>query len=276
MSLLGRRAKVLIDTLSVEGLDVSFDVTLQADNLGKATIQIYNLNRDHRSKIASVGSVDVSLSVCYIGYDLTSIFKGEIREASSRREGPDWITSLKSGDGDKVSAARVAKSYPPGASFDDMWKDAVKAVESAGIKAGNALEAFRKGVTKDGITTLLSGGVLQGPALKELRRLSRLNGLSVDIQNEELVVVPFGEPLDAEAIVLSPSSGLVGSPERAADSDGAMVLKARSLIVPGLLPRRKVRIKSDLVDALYVVRKVQYKGDTAAQEWYADMECTAL
>jgi hypothetical protein len=98
----------------------------------------------------------------------------------------------------------------------------------------------------------------------------------VDIQNGELVVVPFGEPLDAEAIVLSPSSGLVGSPERAADSDGAMVLKARSLIVPGLLPRRKVRIKSGLVDALYVVRKVQYKGDTAAQDWYADMECTAL
>ena len=276
MPLLGRRAKVLIDTLAVEGLDVAFDVTLQEDNLGKATIQIWNLNTTHRAQIEKASSVDVTLSVGYVGYDLTAIFNGQIREASSRREAPDWITTLKSGDGDKVATARVAKSYPPGAALEDMWKDAVQALKDAKVSAGNALEAWRKGESKDDITEVLSSAVLQGPALKEMRRLARLRNLSVDVQNGELVVVPFGQPLDTEAIKLSPETGLIGSPERAVDADKKQVLKVRALIVPGILPRRKVLIKSALVDALYVVRKVQYKGDTASQDWYADMECTAL
>lgn len=276
MPLFGHRAVVVIDTLRVDGLDVRFDVTLQEDNLGKALIEIFNLNNTHREQIGRGTSFNVTLSAGYIDHDLTDIFKGTIRVASSRRDNSDWITSLKAGDGDEVAGARIAKTYPAGATFESAWKDGTDALKSAGLGIGNAIEAFKKGIPKDGVTQFLHGGIVHGPAFDQLKKLARMHGLKVDIQNKELLVVPIGQPLDSMAIVLSPTSGLIGSPEKARNKDRGVYMKARALIMPGLLPRRKVHIKSALIDSLYVVRKVQYKGDTSGQDWYADLECEAL
>lgn len=274
--LFGRRASVLVDTLRVEGLDVKFDITLQEDNLGKATIEIFNLNAEHRRMVAAGRAFAVALSVGYVGHDLTTIFKGSLRLGTSLRQAPDWITRLQSGDGDVVQRARMQGSYPPGTPFEQVWRDATAALEGAGIGLGNALDAFRQGNFKDGITTLLHGGAASGPAIDQVKKLARMANLDVMVQHGELVVTPAGKPLDAEAIVLSPDTGLLGSPERAVDKakeGGRAYLKVKALILPGLLPKRKVRVRTGLIDGLYVVRKAQYKGDTNGEEWDADLEC---
>jgi hypothetical protein len=118
----------------------------------------------------------------------------------------------------------------------------------------------------------LSGGALQGSAWEVLKRQATSANLDVDIQGGKLVVTPRGRPLDTTAIVLSPSTGLVGSPQKGAKG----TLKARALIVPGLLPKRKVDIRSSLISGLYQIGKVKYIGDTFGNDWYVDLECREI
>jgi len=42
-----------------------------------------------------------------------------------------------------------------------------------------------------------------------------------------------------------------------------------------MLPASKVPLASIATDGVYVVRGINYKGDTRGQEWYMDMVCEA-
>lgn len=278
MTLWGRRAKVQVGALLVENLDVRFQVQLDDSNIGKAEIAIFNLNEVHRKRIeqeanAPGAGVEVTLSAGYQDQPLAQLFKGDVREAASMRDPPDWVTALRTGDGDGVAQARVNKAYGKGAPLSVMWKDAVTALQAqAGIGVGNAIAAFQRGQFADGVNALLSGGALQGSVIKEIQRLAKAAHLDVSVQDKELVVTPTGTPLEATAVLLSPQTGLIGSPERAR-TKGAQVLKVKALLIPGLRPKRTVQVQSSLVSGLYVIRKATYKGDTAGQDWYVDMEC---
>jgi len=48
------------------------------------------------------------------GGSLPLLFGGDLREVQSYREGPDWVTTLSSGDGDVAKKKRVNKSFGPG------------------------------------------------------------------------------------------------------------------------------------------------------------------
>lgn len=267
--LFNRRAVVEIDTLRIEGLDVRFSVSAEGGSLGKAEISVFNLNSEHRQEIEAKKAIEVSLLVGYRDTDLTRLFKGDMREAFSIRKAPNWVTTLRTGDGDTGTRARVNRSYKPGAPFGLAWKDVVEALEASGIGAGNAIVKFRDGKFKDKISEFLHGGAVQGDALKELRRLARGANLDVTIQDKELLVTNLGEPAATTAVKLTPRSGLISSPQRGAKGE----LKLRCLLVPGLKPKRKVQVESSLVSGLYVIKKAKYKGDTSANDWYADLEC---
>jgi hypothetical protein len=276
MSLFGRRAIVQIDTgargLRVEGLDVSFAIDLDTKNFGKAEIKIFNLNRDHRQQLEQSKTVDVELLVGYQDQSLDRLCMGTLRDVFSERDPPDWITTLRSGDGDKATKARINRSYPPGTPISKVWQDLVDGLGEQGILSGNAVEAFSKGEYTNGIKELLHGGVAFGPMLENLRKLASGKGLDVTIQEGELIVTPIGEALATSAIVLSPNTGLIGSPQPGPKKK----LKCRALILPGLKPKRKVEIKSELVQGLYVIEKAKYTGDTAGNDWYADLVCKEL
>jgi hypothetical protein len=259
-----------VGTLRVEGLDVRFTVEYEDANFGKSRIDIFNLNETHRRQIEEQKTVEVSLFVGYADQDLGLICKTDMREAFSVRDGQDWVTKLSTGDGDSAAKARLSNSYPPGAKFETLWKDATKALQAQGIGVGNAIEAIKKGNFRDGITELLHGGNMHGQALKEMRRIGKSLGLDVHIQDKELVVAPINGALSATAVVLNSGTGLIGSPQRGAKG----ILKVRSLLLPGLKPKRLVQVESRLVTGTYVVRKAKFTGDKAANDWYADLECT--
>lgn len=271
MSLLGRRCRVQVDTLVIEGLDVEFVIELDAKNLGKAEIKVYNLNSEHRKQLENSKTVEVELQAGYVDQALDRLFLGTLRDVFSMHADQDWITTLRTGDGDKAGEVRINRSYTKGTKYSQLWKDVVQALKEK-IKPGNALKAFSSGEFLEGIDEVLHSEVLQGDAMKELRRLATKAGLEFSIQDNEFVVVPIGQPVQASAIVLSPDTGLVGSPKKAPKGE----LKARSLIIPGLRPRRQVEIRSDLVRGVYVVQKVKYTGDTAGQDWYADLVCKEI
>lgn len=271
MSLFGRRCIVQVDTLRVEGLDVEFTVHLDAQNLGKAEIKIYNLNAEHRKQLESSKDVETELLVGYEDRPLDRLFLGTLRDVFSQHAEQDWITTLRSGDGDKAQQVRINRSYTKGTNYTQLWDDAIKQLQDK-IKPGNAIKAFREGTFLEGITEVLSSETLQGDAMKEIRRLAKKAQLDVSIQDNELVVVPINTALETTAVVLGPNSGLIGSPQKAPKGQ----IKVKALIVPGLRPRRQVDIRSSSVRGVYVVQKAKYTGDTSGEDWYAELICKEL
>jgi len=106
----------------------------------------------------------------------------------------------------------------------------------------------------------------------QLREMAKSANLDLSIQEGELLLTQVGQPLSTTAVVLSPTSGLIGSPQAGTKGE----VKARALLLPGLKPKRQVEIKSELVSGMYVITKAKYTGDTSGNDWYADIICKGL
>jgi hypothetical protein len=268
----GRTCRLVAGGLDLTGFDTEFDVERTVDPApNKAEVRIFNLNDEHRKQLEGQKSIPVEL---YVGYEEDGssglIFQGSLRTAYSEHLAPDWVTTLNSGDGDRVAnAARVSKSFKPGTLFNTILDDLAG---SLGVGLGNARQAFKQGRYADGVTELLGGGVIQGSADKELRRLLGSAGLEYSIQNGELQVLPIGKALSGVAQLLSPQTGLVGSPKRGAKGR----LKLRALLLPEVFPGRKVQVDARDVKGFFRVEKAHYKGAIAGQDWYMDLELKEL
>jgi hypothetical protein len=92
--------------------------------------------------------------------------------------------------------------------------------------------------------------------------------LDWSIQNNTMVIRPKGGADAQPAIVISPTTGLIGSPER--DERGGVT--GRTLIINGLEPGRKIELQSEVITGNYVVAKTRLTGDTEGQEYYIDFE----
>jgi hypothetical protein len=273
MALFGRQVRVTVGSLAIENLDVEFKVTksLQPEP-NKAMIRIFNLNRAHREQLEQQTQVPVEL---FVGYEESEtanglIYRGTLRRPFSVLEIPDWVTTIRTGDSEKETrSARVNKSFSPGVTFDAMLKEAANAL---GVGLGNAIEAFSKGKFEEGAKSLFSGGILQGSAHKEMKRLLRSANLEFSVQDGELQVLEIGKALQSRAQVLSPTTGLIGSPQFGTKGQ----LKVRCLLIPDVFPGRKIQVKSSRVDGLFRVEKASYTGNTRAADWYIDLEAKEL
>jgi hypothetical protein len=156
-------------------------------------------------------------------------------------------------------------------------EDAAKAIEKAtGIQAASLVQAIKEGTAAEKIKELLNmGTAIQGSAYKALKDGCKKLNLDIHIQDKKWVVTKRGKPLQTTAVLLSPATGLIGSPEKTRLHKRTIV-KVKSLLIPGLLPKRMVNIKSALVSGTFVIYKGQYKGDTNGNDWYADLECIAV
>lgn len=293
VTLLDRRCTVDIGitgaSLHIEGLTVRFQVEA-GQNLGRAKIEIVNLNEFHRKQLESAAhslnsagqpvGVSVVLSAGYAEGALTALFNGQCREVSSLRQAPDWVTHLSTGDGDVASQCRFSDRALSGTQKIVIFQRMVDSLTKAGVGPGNALQAFAAGNFAQGVDTILHGKAYHGPTLPQIQKMCADAGLEAIIQDGNLLVTPVGAPLQIPAIVLNKDTGLIGSPQagsRSTDKESKLtVTKARALIVPGLRPKRQVQIQSDLVNGLYQIVKARYTGDMRGTDWYADIECTAI
>jgi hypothetical protein len=264
-----RKAAVEIDNLRVENMNVAFTISYEKLDFGKAEIRVFNLNETHRREIESREASTVSLFVGFENTPLDRIFNGVMRRAFSQKEGNTWVTVLQTGDGDKASTARINKSYRPGTRKSVGWNDLLSSLQDVGVGIGNAAQKFLEGNFKDGVNEFLNGGAVTGGAYNQLRKMARSANLDVQIQDGELVVSGLAEPLETSAILLSPTTGLIGPPQKGVKTE----VKARALIIPGLRPKRLVQIESPSLSGLYIVQKAKYKGEVNSQDWYVDLEC---
>jgi len=256
-----------LNRVKIEGLRVSFKV-IKTDEPepNDSEISVWNLAESTRGRIKD-RTLPVSLEAGY-GKNLALIFSGDIdpKGVSSRREGPDWITTFKASDsGEAFRTARIQESISAGAKLGPVLK---KMAQSLGVKTGNSIEKLKQGDLNGAFDTFFSGVTLSGPAFKESQRLLKSSGWDMQIHNGELEVTASNQPLDLPVVLLTSSTGLIGSPEPGDKG----VIRFDSLLNPEIGPRRKVDLKSKTISGLYMVKKVTLIGDTDGQQWYSQAE----
>lgn len=262
--LFDRSVIVTVDTIQITELQVKFTVkkSLKPEP-NTLELRITNLNPKHRQALDQLKNVSVQLEAGY--RNATSVlFLGDLRVTeSSLRDGPDIVTTIGAGDGARAcKTARAAVSIKGTAAPGD----ALRAVATAiGVGAGN-LEAAVGRLAVVGVFP--RGCVMTGNAAREMTHLCRSLSLEWSIQQGALQILPLGKALDGEAVVVSATSGMVGSPS--IDAKGK--LKVKMLMAPDIFPGRKIVLQGASLQGQFRVETTTHVGDLDGNDWYVDIE----
>lgn len=223
----------------------------------KATLDIYNLNKDSRGILESKNS----RIVIEAGYETTKqvIFQGDITKVVHESEPPDIISKCELGDGDNsYRTSRMDVSLPPGATTQQAFNEVIS---KSGMNVGAVL-----GIPS---TKYANGLVLSGMVRDVLDELCKKNDLEWSIQNEALQIIPKNSFTLDSIVILNSKTGLVGSPSKTKDG-----VEFTSLLQPTLNPGRRVKIESKLINGIYKVRKVIHEGDSHGGDFVSKCEAT--
>lgn len=278
--LFDRRCRVLIGRQPADSFDLKTPDAMVIENLrctfkverdlkpgpNKLEVVVFNLSQQSRAELVGKG-FRIVLQAGYEG-SVSQIFSGDVRTFSHEHQGPDWVTKMQAGDGERAFAfARVNQSWKPGINLKDVAIATVKALQT---DPGNAIEKISQKLTGQ----FASGYVQFSQASTELTRLLQPAGLEWSIQDGRVEILEPRETLAATVPVISPTTGLIGTPALGApDAKGAPTkLKVKSLLVPLLRPGQKFKLESDALNGFYKASKVVHAGDTRGGDWYTDIE----
>jgi hypothetical protein len=268
-ALYGKSLVLTVEDLDLSGFDAAFSVTRTLEPTpNTAEVRVYNLGQALRRELATKAKDGLYVTIAAgFGNRLCQIYRGDLRDAFSVREDGGWVTTISSGDGEKARrTARIRRAFPPGTKIDVALRALTESFGGVGL--GNITDAiFGKKLTH-GSSEFVSGTVLHGSSATQLTELLRSVGMEWSIQDGELQLLDKGAALVGEAIVLTPETGLVGSPEPG--NKGTM--KCTVLLMPGLQPGTKVLIDTSEVHGLFRIERIDYSGDTSQDDWVAHIE----
>jgi len=272
VDLFDRRYRLQVLDRAITDLNVRFTVkrSLSAKVANTCEIDIYNLAADSRGALQGQRDVYVSLDAGYAA-GASTIFRGDLAEAWSTRDGNEWITTVTSDDGGtKRKTKRIQKTYPAGANIPAMFESIATEL---GLGLGNLGHvAASAAFLSTGMRTAPAGYTASGSAIEQLERLARACGLTFSVQDGQLQFLAFNAATADAPIALNPATGLVDSPEMGKDKS----VKAKALMVPGLWPGRRVELKSRHVTGLYRVDTTAHKGELDGADWGVELELSAI
>jgi hypothetical protein len=266
-----RACVVIVDSVRIEGLRCVFKVVKSLKKEPNTLdLKIHNLSERTRSAVQKKG-VPVIVSA---GYDDRGaiIFSGDARTADHVRDNTDWVTHVQCGDGERAyQFARVSKSFKPGTPVADVVRATAREL---GLGTGNLDTALAEGGFRGGLTQFASGYSAKGRAALELDRLFRTVGLTWSVQDGHLQVLRGTKPVLGKAVLLTPNTGLIGSPDHGAPDTkgGPSILKVKALLNPQFICGGQVQVESDSVKGLFRIEKLEHEGDTEAGNWYSMLE----
>lgn len=280
MTLFKRVARVDVETsdssrITLRGLRIIFKVEKVEDKEpNKLDLEIFNLSQDTRNQLRDTAK-NISLFAGYRdenGEEL--VFTGDITSVSHVIARPDVVTTITAQDG-KVSI--------------DKAKLSISLEEKA--SASNALQrvlgAFNIGNNLNQITfddkTYETGFSFVGSAKMALDKVTGFLNLSWSVQNNLIVLVPFDGDDNTGAIFLSPTTGLIGSPERIAGETRKAKNKSKkvtpgwavtSLLLPAINPLNRIAVQSAEIPerTQFTVTNVVHVGDTFGSDWSTRIE----
>lgn len=288
-----RRVKVIVATpldsdyrsvstqlLTIEGLRAQFNVQKDlASGPNKAEIKITNLSERTRSGLQEKGGK----VLLFAGHEANQalIFRGDIRTIDHLFEGPNVITQIEAGDGERAYLnAFMSESFAPGIKIPKVIQIACKHL---GLDISDVDTSVKALAGKQ----LDNGYVAFGKASNVLDKTLAAVGWSWSIQDDKVQILAPDGSTRARVVVLSSATGLIGSPlhvtpekRHSTTSTGTArkskaktpYLKFTSLLSPEIRPGHLVEIQSRDIHGVYRVRKVRHEGDTDGKHFYTHGE----
>ena len=270
--LYNRLCEVTVGTTRWTDLRVTFNIEKSLDkHPNAAEIVIYNLTPQSRAQCVVRGT-PISIRAGYQAAQTNGIiYSGQISESRSERDGMDWKTTIQARDGDTAWLQFSSHSFGSGV-------PKLKLAQTIAADLGYQL-------SPDAAARLATAGstrsavVLHGNAYAQMDRILTPLGLAWSVQDGALQVLDGGGATAEPAIVLSPSTGLIGTPQpmeqyhagnTARGQPPAITLQA--LIQPGFRPGRLIALQAESLQGVYVCRKATYTGDTHGNEWTVNLE----
>lgn len=275
----GRKLKVTLSTLTKAYVyDDTFKITFSVQRVAdatipdKATIRIYNpLMND---VIESIESAYILIESGYSG-KTGVIYKGDVSSASFFREENDFVLEITAGDGEEANKKQEQRSYAKGTPQSKIILDIAKNLRldfAAGLekKINSVFTDKKKGKT-----------IIKGiRSVQKLAELLKEKDYIPCITNNVLDIAETLKPTQDPAIVLTSETGLLDNPvrkkikrkinkteERLVDS-----VAFKALLIPGLFPKRQIKIDSELFSSYYVIESINFLGDTRGDDWFAEGE----
>lgn len=238
-----------------------------------AELTIYNLNEDSRAAVQK-SLVPVIIEAGY-GTNLSQIFKGYLRDATSQNKGTDWVTTLITGDGEIAwKQSRVSESFKKGAEIDKVIEQLFKRLGPT-VDVVNALDNIKKGKFREGLTQFTRGTTLYGKTVEQLSKMMKTKNLQWFIDQGQVQVIGRDEVLptpNGKVQKLTHSTGLIGSPQ----VGEGKVIRITSLLQPTFRLGTMLVLDSDSAKGNFRIEKITHQGDTHDQPWYTLIEARAL
>ena len=286
-ALFDRRWALTVSTLEVDAFGIHFRVekTIKPEP-NKVLIEVYNLNEEHRGTLQELapgkkikakgrkgktspnltGAVPVRLEAGYKEDGTDLIYLGDLRTVDSELTGPDWVTAVTSGDGERAfRTARINQAFGPKTPVRTALSAAVKAL---GLGNGNLASVVASLQLQGNANVYTRGVVLSGSAARALSDICRSANLEWSIQDGVVQFVDLNKALAQRAISLSSGTGLIGSP----NVDGNGVLKAKTLMIPGMQCGRLVVVDSRQIQGQFRVEKIVTEGHSHGPDWGHEIE----
>ena len=269
MRLFDRAWRIQVGTLDVSALACKFKCSRSLYGYaGTCEIEVRNLSETHRREMLASPRRTTFVEIM-AGYreGMSLMFRGDMRKVVPSREGTDWVVKVTAGDGEHaLRNARVNRSFSAGSTLQNVVQHIA---DSMGVGVGNAAASLR-GATLGGLdANFPEGTMLYGLAAEELTRLTSSAGLTWSIQDGDLQILPRGGALAREAILLSPSTGMIESPEVV----NRRTITVKALLIPGLTPGQQVVIESEVATGAWRISQAEYAGETHGQDWTATLTC---
>jgi len=251
--------------LVIEGLRISFEVEKTSTSTANASnISVYNLNKASRSFMEKKG-LFARLIVGYkppldIGFE-EILAVGNVAKALNDRTPPDWKTQFEIGDGETaLNETAVNKSFDAGISLSSVISD----VAGTFGKPVSYIKGVKDKVLKNGLS-------VSGAAKAIMDDITEEGDVEWSIQDDEVIVLPKSGATDDEVYVLTPETGLIGSPKKREEG-----IEFSSLIIPKLRPGRRVRLESQDFTGLYRIRTAKFRGDNFEGPWDCRVEAVEV
>jgi hypothetical protein len=263
----------------------------------KCTARVWNASPATRAQIEVIGNV----LVLKAGYTEESgaalIFAGNIIRTLTVREGADWITELEMQDGFlEFRDTKISLSFAKGVTTQQV-------VDNISKQFGLPVRPLPASIAAKQYP---GGFAFVGRVRDAMDKVCENSGLEWSIQNREIQVIPKGGVFKQRAYVLSPASGLLGSPsqesrtmtEKAAAKEGitskqpgvrvilkrdkvdgepkrnlqVFGFKVKSLLQPLIEPGSYVQLKSKgVAGEFFRVETLTHNGDTHGNEWHTEL-----
>lgn len=231
-----------------------------------AEVEVYNLNREHRNALQD--RRDLTISAGHVG-NLQLMFSGSIGYAAHFREGVNWVTKIKCGDGVlQYSTAKVNTTISGSVSIRELLSTLTSSLD---LQLGNGALRFNIDVPR-AVALPGRGTTISGNAASVLDRYVTSAGLQWSIQDGKLQVLAPRETLPQNVVavkIISKDTGLIGTPEVNAVTG---FVTGKTLLQGDMIPGRAIILRTGTIDGSFGLQRVVHIGDTWGTDWYSEFE----